>query len=50
MRRIFSGILVVIAALVILYVALQSSTPTSERSGEPDTRCFAARIGLRCAS
>jgi hypothetical protein len=50
MRRIFAGILVVIAALVILYLVLQASTPRSERAGEPDTRCIAARIGLRCAS
>ena len=50
MRRIFAGILVVIAALVVLYLMLQASTPRSERAGEPDTRCIAARIGLRCAS
>ena len=50
MRRIFAGILVAIAALVILYLVLQASTPRSERAGEPDTRCIAARIGLPCAS
>jgi hypothetical protein len=50
MRRIFAGIFVVIAALVILYVALQSSAPRSDGASEPDTMCLASRIGLPCSS
>ncbi len=50
MRRIVAGIVVVIGALVILYLALRWSTPRSERASEPDTMCLAARIGLPCAS
>ena len=50
MRRILAGIGIVSAALVILYVVLRAASPGPERAGEPDTRCIAARIGLRCAS
>lgn len=50
MRRIVAAVIGVIVALVILYVMLQASTPRTERAGEPDTRCIAARIGLPCSS
>jgi hypothetical protein len=50
MRRIVTGIAVVVAALVILYVVLRTTSPGPERAGEPDTRCIAARIGLPCSS
>jgi hypothetical protein len=49
MRSTFKPIFIVVALVLLLYVALRLATPSRASSGEVDTMCLASKIGLACS-
>ena len=48
MPRSFGQIMVGVVAVILLYLMLRVVSPSRAADGEPDTMCFASRIGLKC--
>lgn len=45
----FMRILVGVVAVFVLYLILRAASPSRAAGSEPDTMCFAARLGLKCS-
>jgi hypothetical protein len=48
MSRTLGRILVGVVAVFLLYLVLRAASPSRAAGSEPDTMCFASRIGLKC--